>query len=407
MTAELKKLDIIKLNQLIKDKAGSTQLLEWYSSSCIDAVTTCRYRIMNILLDMNCLSASVQVLKDLPEDIESGILRIRYYLANGNIDAADTYYSTVSDPSLLRKRHARLLMDALLISEQYERAYKYYNIIQTNYVVDGTDVYGFLHPNVSSYIQEKILDSVVGQPIMVNQPPNEWGVTNIDSCKEDPGLTLINFTTEQVDTLMDNINKVFKIKGQQVIIDLDRHYDFIVDGANVLYYIDRKVTANGYRRITRILDALDTLRPGAKILLVLHCRHFAPKAKWKQVALTQISEWTSRLTVDICQTPYNFNDDYFSLLNAFPRPQSLLVTNDQFRDHVFKLSKKDHNLDLIAQWRQEKVIEYDMGGKCGPVTLMTSVPYSYRVQKIDNTYYLPCSLDHGKRNNWLKIPLKK
>jgi hypothetical protein len=87
-----------------------------------------------------------------------------------------------------------------------------------------------------------------------------------------------------------------------------------------------------------------------------------------------------------------FNDDYYALLNAFPRPDSLLVTNDQFRDHIYKLSSKEHNLDLIRSWRSEKVIEYQYDTDTQQLMFYMPLPYSFRVQRHQGYYYFPCKV---------------
>ena len=170
-------------------------------------------------------------------------------------------------------------------------------------------------------------------------------------------------------------------------------YDYVIDGANVLFYIDRKICLRGYARITKMLNTLAQHKPGCKMLLVIHQRHFKQPDKWRQYALNHVIGWHKIPGLSVCRTPPHLNDDYYSLLNAIPRTSCYLITNDKFRDHIFKLSTKDHALDLIAQWRKEKVIEYDFVN--GEVEICEPMGYSFRVQKVNNSYYLPVKSTAG------------
>ena len=89
----------------------------------------------------------------------------------------------------------------------------------------------------------------------------------------------------------------------------------------------------------------------------------------------------------------------------------MLVTNDQFRDHIYKLSSKEHNLDLIQSWRAEKVIEYQYDPQQQQLLFFMPLPYSFRVQKHQahqahqahqHQYYFPCKVTETG-SEWYKI----
>lgn len=433
-----KKQDIKKLNMLLGSKGldGAelrAKLTDWYHSSCEAATMMSRNRVFSALLDSMSVDTDMDMDTKLLHELanvmeqaglnrETSILLIRYQIAMGQLDSArDTYMKlNVADT---RKRHAQLLVTAYINAKQWTSALKIYQLMIERYQVPGItgqDLVPFLNKETEVPV-DKILDPILGQPVCLGSALDRGlevtkGTLVTTKWSHSPGEDdpqLLDFTDRQLQELMSNLDTAFKEKGHnRPKVDLDRQYKYIIDGANVLYYAakqakrksDVKITVDSYRRVSRMLKALMKLSSDAQILLVLHERHFDPKGSryMREGALREIKYWGRLKCVDICRTPRRCNDDYYSLINAFMRPTSLLITNDLFRDHVLKLSSKNHNLDLIAQWRQEKVVEYDMGPRDGPVLLTVPPAFSFRIQRVKNTYYVPIVMDSPAL--WLAIP---
>jgi len=433
-----KKTEIATLNALIKDQDQDQDqdqdrvdaLTKWYQSSSTETVNMCHNRIFNVLLDLG--SAGVQAISDIGlletiqkkmtslPDRESGILLIRYHIATDHLDLATVLFHNLHQTNLTRKRHAQLLLQAYVNTNppQWSDAYEVFRLMIDSYPIPGLigeDVLPFFDPDPAARaVVTQVLDLILGQPIQLGDGsiPDSWlinpllSVFSVPNTKEHPELSIIDFTAGQISLLMDNLDTAFKQKGKMVKPDLSCHYDYIIDGANVMFFIERKITPHSYKRISRLLKTLrayhqNTYGVSPRMLLVLHRRHLDPPQKFRRLALSEIKFWQNNL--DICCTPKGVNDDYYALLNAFPRPKALLVTNDKFRDHIFKLSSKESNLDLIRQWRAEKVIEYAMEPRDdGKVTLHMPSPYSFRVQKgVSGDYYIPiCASDD---TTWVRV----
>ena len=448
------KQDIAELNRILKVRAqfglGDTQrikdITKWYTESNKDAVSRSRNRLVDTLINLGPpgleelrkepLNALLQA--ESRPNKEISILLIRYHICSGELPLAMTLFRSL-DREVTRTRHVQLLLHAHVEQGLWDVALELFSLIVSEYPIPGTsadDLVPFLTPRARSagFDPSAVLDQVIGQPI---QLPPDLGLDRFqiyDGEGADTELRLLDFTETQIEQLTDNINSVFLSKKAKVPkVDLTKDYDYIIDGANVLFYGERKITPHSYRRISRMLRKHQWPVPGqSKIMVVLHERHRNPWVRrgsagqgrrqapsWavhqresralKDSAAREIAYWKSLKNVDICWTPRGVDDDHYSLLNAFPRPRAKLITNDKFRDHIAKLSSKEHNVDLIAQWRKEKVIEYEMDFREGPIHYTEPMLYSFRIQKIKGDYYLPIRGDHGSEgiegieSEWYKI----
>jgi hypothetical protein len=362
---DMARLKGLKTGQEIKD---------WYCSVSEQLQQASHNRIFSLLLDLQEYEflETHGFLEPVSTDRERSILFIRYYCATERVQQAMDYFMTLPDT---RQRHAQILLHEFIRLQRYDDALKVFRIMFERYPVPGItgeDLGLILTMPMSSL--EPILTMLIGQPIIIG------GVKSVTHQGLD--LKLLEFSPDQMARLVNNLGL------EPPNLDVD--YDYIVDGGNLLFYGEGKITSNSYRRVGRMLDALAEhyqIRHGSgwpRVLLVLHYRHLG---KYRN----EIDSWRKKHPgLSICSTPAGQNDDYYLLLNAFPRPNAYLVTNDEFRDHIFKFTEKDHNLDLIRQWCREKVIQYEMDPFRGGVELMIPPPYSFRIQRGANgEWYIP------------------
>jgi hypothetical protein len=116
-------------------------------------------------------------------------------------------------------------------------------------------------------------------------------------------------------------------------------FDIVIDGANVGYYKQNFAGAPthvDYKQIDQMLSFL--VGKQHKPLLVLHCRHvdeknFPPGAEGREISRL-VQSW--RATGRLFTTPRSFNDDWFWLYSAV-KYNSMVITNDEMRDHHFQL----------------------------------------------------------------------
>jgi hypothetical protein len=143
-------------------------------------------------------------------------------------------------------------------------------------------------------------------------------------------------------------------------INMNVRTKFVIDGANVLF-----ACHNGVKTLNKILNQLCS--DGSVVTLVLHKRHFNGKLK------DSLSCLLNHPFINLIQTPYGVNDDYYSIYIAM-KNESYLVTNDKFRDHIYHIDPQ------IAKWHKQYVVNFSNDG-----VLNMPVPYSHCIQLLEDT----------------------
>jgi hypothetical protein len=206
-------------------------------------------------------------------------------------------------------------------------------------------------------------------------------------------------------------------------------YNMFVDGNNILHYHDRRVNMNGFQRLKNSYDRL--VRMGFNPLIIIHRRHRDNLAKLPHFAKTKSRIERLLDTIDTYYTPYGINDDIFFMWGGFVTPDSHIVSNDKFRDHIFRTqtqSKKtkqnkqnkgigkqqtkkqqlhtqiDDELHL-KRYFDQTMVTYDFSTHTD-VTFTFPPPISRCTQfnRIDSKWYIPTLDKDGKdSNNWYII----
>lgn len=385
--------DMATLNQLVREKAEMELMMDWYQNSCPSARGHSLNRIFSYSLDKSDLEAARVLKGDLSENVNAGtvINLIRFHLLDGHPEEAVTAYETAC-PGFRRKRTASLIYTHLFKNGAIDKACEFYREhCAGTYPVDPDDITLYMEYGAPKPELAELLQHTLGQPICI--PLSHVIIEpELDGTVLDGRVKLLEFAPEQRDFLIEGLKRRLTRKGKTPDPESGK-YDYIVDGANVMFFYDRKITAQSYHRVTSMLKALRRRTLGAQVLLVLHERHFRPKGnKWDRQAHRAIAEWKDLPGVTFCVTPKGVCDDYYQLLNAFHQEDALLVSNDQFRDHINSLSKIEGGVDLVRQWRKEKVIEYQFERGLGHPILSLPAKYSHRVQQPkDGVYYVPCN----------------
>jgi len=186
--------------------------------------------------------------------------------------------------------------------------------------------------------------------------------------------------------LLDNIQYVYlqkynkETKNMINFIKKSTH-NIILDGANILYSAG-KVTFDSYKLLNKIYMQL--LKSGYKPIVVLCNKHYKNIKKFpkdvQNVVKYIYSVW--KCNSDLYETPVYINDDCIFIYIAISL-NAQVVSNDKFRDHIFKISFKDFNNDVLKRWIRDNVITF-VGDK-----LTFPPPYSRQIQVIEDKYYIP------------------
>eukprot|EP00977_Amphora_coffeiformis_P023132 scaffold12232_cov149-Amphora_coffeaeformis.AAC.6 len=141
-------------------------------------------------------------------------------------------------------------------------------------------------------------------------------------------------------------------------------------------------------------ETWEFMEQGKSVLLVMHSRHFASKLlppKFKPL----VDKWMKNEV--LYQTPHGMDDDWFWMHIALTRPGTLMVTNDQLRDHCFQFMLPR----CFLRWRERHQVRYDFG-EVGDrqVRFTFPDPYSRRIQRLADGLVVPLP-KRGDENRFL------
>ena len=184
-------------------------------------------------------------------------------------------------------------------------------------------------------------------------------------------------------------------------------FDVIIDGANVGYFQQNFTGAPrhvDYRQIDSVVQHF--VRLGKKVLLVMHQRHFTHH-QMPQRFRPILHHWNQEGI--LFQTPAGMNDDWFWMHAALVLgPGTLVLTNDEMRDHHFQMLSPRSFL----RWKDRHQVHFSFGGNGAPPTnggnyngsggsgyrpVVLTYPeiYSRRIQRVADGYAIP----HPKRGD--------
>lgn len=363
-------------------------------------------RVLNVLLDLGAyaetesvwVAANIDPLKI--STVDWGVLSTRYLIGVHRVEDAVRVYECLYSLDQTRKRLLLLLMCEFIRTKKYERCVAFYfSYMITKYVVESSDLELFLTMPHQYY--QPILKTLCKLPLIINPPVDQHvhPVFAPPKCPDGGELTLIAFTEQESKEMIALVHEVLLQSKTQVLFN-SYPPTFVLDGANILYYGERAITINSYKRIDTVIREL--LHRGATVQLVLHVRHFKRRNDWsasdQQRMQQYINKW--RQTIQVYETPQGANDDWFAIASAI-QSNSYIITNDKFRDHICSLApySKRFNLDLFAQWCKEYVLHYEMTQNNETVQIFSASKWTERIQESSSSFYIPMTT-----GNWIQIP---
>mmetsp|Transcript_15965 Transcript_15965/g.25911 ORF Transcript_15965/g.25911 Transcript_15965/m.25911 type:complete len:959 (+) Transcript_15965:239-3115(+) len=187
-------------------------------------------------------------------------------------------------------------------------------------------------------------------------------------------------------------------------------FDVVVDGANVGYY--KQNFPNAPRHVD--YDQIDWIvshfkEKGQRVLLVMHSRHFSSEmmpSKYKPMSEAWASEGF------LYKTPPGMNDDWF-WMHAALKYRTIVVTNDQMKDHHFQMLSPR----FFLRWRERHQVPFaltswetargedDSDGnstsqKRRKVSLELPKNYSRRIQRVADGLVVPLA-KRGDENRFM------
>ncbi len=332
------------------------------------------------------LAAEAMKIMDITyENVDNPELAIVFvhYLVSKEIPDTDTAMTIVErflNPCRIRKRVVDLILQSLVRTENWVAACQ---VVQ-RYILNGPfnasieDIQPFIFYCKNPDILNILLPQFVGQTLYLDEG-------NMNLVLAPISLQRFNLADEAM--LNDLYQRLPMKPGQALPTEVEQQIDlkglkgfkgfkvphYVIDGANVLFS-----SHDGLKKLHTIVENLHlmnfnpnfNLNFNIEITIVLHKRHFQKNG---QAASLKQQKFKKDIKMNIVETPYGVNDDYYSIFIAM-KNNCLLVTNDKFRDHIYHISPR------IQLWHKQTVISFNDDG-----TLNMPTPYTHCIQKINDT----------------------
>ena len=143
-----------------------------------------------------------------------------------------------------------------------------------------------------------------------------------------------------------------------------------------------------HRQIERVLDAVRSVSPGARTLVVLHVSHTVGDSVREEEAKGLVERW--RGSGILFTSPAGMNDDWYWLCAAIASGSGCrVISNDEMRDHHFTILRPR----TFPMWKERHVTRFDIphhtAADRDPVLLPPKL-YSHVMQEsADGVWHLP------------------
>lgn len=374
--------------------------------------------------DENDVIAIFNKLKKLNNETTFSLM-IRYYVKKDVDSAINILDEMIKNNIQIKKRTLMPIFNKYCELEELDKVYHFYkNWLKKKIKLEYID-YECILPLILKEKNNKILKSFLKSmkrniltlnTNLINIFMNNYTildhciVANDGVCNKTQ-LKSIDLSKDERKTLMENIENIYaqeknrsNLEDYRIFLDKNNDIDILLDGANILFNTDRKITINGYHRINSIYQYLK--KNGSIPLIILHQRHYdyLDKSGMSTKEIKEVREIYQEWDKDVYLTPYKMNDDWFFIYGSIYKDKTKVVTNDQLRDHIFKISEHDLYQDILKKWIERRVINYKFKFKdyknLNTLKLIFPNKFSVRIQKIDDVWYFP-----ENKNKWYILNL--
>jgi len=185
----------------------------------------------------------------------------------------------------------------------------------------------------------------------------------------------------------------------------DVPYDCVIDGANVGFHNGSRGSRSGHVDFLQIDSVVrHCVDLGRRCLVILHMRHLADHLPVS--ARPVVHAWRRAKILYSCGQ--RNNDDWYWLYAAvYGGPGTLLVSNDEMRDHHFGML----SARAFLIWKERHLTKFDLRNSDGTseVVLRVPLPFSVRTQRNNSaaheSWHFPAPPKVPKKSEWgLRAP---
>jgi len=303
-----------------------------------------------------------------------------YILSNDSVNLDKIYISYKSNlmkRDILSYIHYYYLID-------YIKALDSFNYLIENYYMDSSNLDFIISNHMDKFIT--LLD---GYYIKTSNSNNLLSVDDFSILSKYPfNQHIINDTILKI---KDKINEEKILKFNKIIESYKTTEKIIIDAGNILFAVNGNITLTSYIHLIKFIKYYknNNIIP----IIVIHTRHLKKTFKGNQKDKRIISaiDTIYRLSENlILETPYNQNDDFYIIYLGLLY-QSKILTNDNYRDHIFnfRANKIDSDENMVENYIDDLISKYKIQGDMLIIDHISSLNISKCIQIKNKLIYIP------------------
>ena len=300
-------------------------------------------------------------------------LMLKYLFLIGDDKSIDEWYN--NHLNILMKRDIKDYCKYFFI-RNYEKSLKSFAFLIDNFKLEEDDVDFLIDNNMEMFLV--LLD---GYYLKTSKESNN-----------DEYKFLKNYQFDK-DIVSNILQKIYKtINNKDLVSFLNNLINYqknkiVIDGGNILFSEKGDVNLSSYKLL---LNSLKFFKEEGFIpILIIHNRHMKENSKLRNKGI--LDSLRSDFEEFIFETPYKQNDDLYILYAAF-FCNCEIISNDKFRDHIFKFK---NNLDekessLFKNFIEDSSVIYSFNKNNKILVSEKDLSYfSKCIQLIENQIHIP------------------
>ncbi len=313
---------------------------------------------------------------------------------NGIISNLLQYYIGLSDNMMIEQivTKVELLEKFQLMKRDYLNLIKYYYNNEEKSEWLCTKLLAKINYNTESMFQSKDIDFIIENNMgyILKKLVGLFIETTISSYPVfDPNYLPVkkyhsseSIINSIITSIENDLPIELKLNLEKYYHNLTHTYNAIIDGGNVLHSRKGIIYPNSLQDLIIVIDMVSTTIGNP--LLIIHKRHFK--------TIPNLQEMLKSKKISYYMTPYNINDDMFILWFFLKtNTQSYIISNDKYRDHIFKFETDKKKANSNFSWSQFKHIigQQTLGYDIVNNTINNPTTFSRCIQRSNDKIYIP------------------
>ena len=184
----------------------------------------------------------------------------------------------------------------------------------------------------------------------------------IDNLTNDINPIILNNMYQYIS---DNISKKELILFKNFLNN--KEYKYIIDACNILFYKGKINNKN--------INTLFKIAQMSNVIVILHQRHIKK--------YPNIKKYFDDNNILYYLTPYNYDDDLFTILAFINSKNAFIISNDKYRNHIFESKYLQFKFILM-----NRTLSFDYNH------IQSETSSSMCIQVRNNNIYIPCIDNH-------------